>query len=62
MVEGEIILALTLAKPSYESYKSLLAQFKGTCVRIVYEAGHGGFDLYDRLTADIIECILPRHP
>jgi len=27
-------------------------------VRIVYEAGPGGFDLYDKLTADGIECIV----
>jgi transposase len=58
LVEGEMVLAITLAKPSYDSFKSLLTQFKGTCVRIVYEAGPGGFDLYDRLTADGIECLV----
>lgn len=58
LVEGEIVLAITLAKPTYDSFRSILTQFKGSCVRIVYEAGPGGFDLYDRLTADGIECMV----
>jgi len=58
LVEGEIVLAITLAKPTYASFRSILTQFKGSCVRIVYEAGPGGFDLYDRLTADGIECMV----
>ncbi len=35
LVEGEIVLAITLAKPSYDSLNSILTQFKGSCVRIV---------------------------
>ena len=58
LVDGDIVRAVTLGKPSYESFKKILAQFKGNYVRIVYEAGPGGFHLYDRLTADGIECIV----
>ena len=58
LVEGDIVMALTLAKPGYDSFKKILSQFKGNHVRIAYEAGPGGFDLYDRLTADGIECIV----
>ena len=57
-VEGQIVMAVTLAKPKHDSFKKLFAQFKGNYVRIAYEAGPGGFDLYDRLAADGIECIV----
>ena len=40
LVEGDI---------SYDAFEKILARFKGNDVRIVYEAGPGGFDLYDRL-------------
>ena len=36
----------------------ILSQFKGNHVRIVYEAGPGEFDLYDKLAADGIEYIV----
>jgi hypothetical protein len=49
VVEGGIVLAVTLSKPRYDSFEKTLTQFKGNHVRIVYEAGTGGFDLYDRL-------------
>jgi len=58
LVEGDIVLAVTLARPSYDSFNKILAQFKGNYVRIAYEAGPGGFNLYDRLTADGIECMV----
>ncbi len=51
LVEGDIFLSVTPAKPTYDSFKKIIAQFKGNYSRIVNEAGHGGFDLYDRLTA-----------
>ena len=57
-VEGDTVLAITLARPTYDSFKKILSRFKGNHVRIVYEAGPGGFDLYDRLTDDGIECIV----
>ena len=57
LVEGDIVLAVSLARPHYDSFKKLLAQSEGNYVRIAYEAGPGGFDLYDRLTDDGIECI-----
>ncbi len=44
---GEIVLAVTLARPTYEAFGKILSQFKGNYVRIVYEAGPGGFYLYD---------------
>ncbi len=62
LVGGNIVMAVTLAKPSYDSFKSILTQSKGTCVRIVYEAGPEGFDLYGRLTADGMHVLLPLHP
>jgi transposase len=58
LVEGDVVLALTLARPNYDSFTKILSQFKGNHVRIVYEAGPGGFGLYDKLTADGIECIV----
>ena len=58
LVEGEIVLAVTLARPSYDSFKAILTRFKGNHVRIAYEAGPGGFHLYDKLTAEGIECIV----
>lgn len=51
LVGGKILLALTLSRPNYDAFKKVFARFKGNYVRIVYEAGPGGFDLYDRLTA-----------
>jgi len=58
LVEGEIMMAITLSRPTYDSFEKVLAKFKGNYVRIAYEAGPCGFDLYDRLTADGIECIV----
>ena len=49
LVESDIVLALTLARPEYDSFCKVLSRFKGNYVRIVYEAGPSGFDLYDRL-------------
>jgi transposase len=58
LVEGDIVMAVTLARPEYNSFKKILAQFKGNYVRIAYEAGPTGFNLHDRLTEDGIECIV----
>lgn len=58
LVEGDIVMAVTLGMPKYDSLKKLFAQFEGNTIRVVYEAGPGGFDLYDRLTVDGIECIV----
>jgi len=58
LVEGDIVLALTLSRPNYDSFMQIISKFVGNYLRIVYEAGPGGFDLYDRLTADGIECIV----
>lgn len=58
LANGEIVLTVTLSKPNYDTFKKVLSQFKGNCVRIVYEAGPGGFNLYDQLTAEGIDCIV----
>ena len=58
LVEGEVIFTGTLAKSNYDSFRKLLVRFEGNYVRIAYEAGPGGFGLYDMLTADGIECIV----
>ena len=58
LADGEIVLTVSLSRPTYDAFEKVLSQFKGNYVRVVYEAGPGGFDLYDRLTADGIECIV----
>ena len=58
LADREIVLTVSLSRPNYDAFEKVLSQFKGNYVRIVYEAGPGGFDLYDRLTADGIECIV----
>jgi transposase len=58
LVEGDVVLAVNLAKPKYDSFIHLISRFEGNYVRIVYEAGPGGFDLYDKLTDDGIDCIV----
>jgi len=58
LVEGDVVLAVNLAKPRYDAFKQLISRFEGNYVRIAYEAGPGGFDLYDKLTNDGIDCIV----
>ena len=58
LVEGNIVMSATLARPTHDSFMRLLAQFRGNYVRIAYEAGPCGFDRCGRLTADGIECIV----
>lgn len=41
LVEGEIVLAVNLARPKYDSFSQLISRFEGNYVRIVYEAGPG---------------------
>jgi transposase len=57
LVEGVIVMSGSLP-PTYEAFKKLLKRFEGATIRVVYEAGPAGFDLYDRLTDDGIECIV----
>ena len=57
LVEGVIVESATI-QPSYRVLKKLLAQYKSARIRIAYEAGFGGFNLYDDLTADGIDCIV----
>jgi len=58
IAEGEIILAVNISKPNYNKLKTILNRLQGNTIRIAYEAGPSGFDLYDQLTTDGIECIV----
>ena len=58
LVEGDTVLAITLANPNYDTFTKIISRFKRNHVRIAYEAAPGGFDLYDKLTDDGIECIV----
>jgi transposase len=58
LVEESIVFAATLSRPNYAAFKKLLTQFDGNIVRVAYEAGPCGFELFDRLLADGIECIV----
>ena len=57
LVEGVIVESATI-QPSYRVLKKLLAQYKGARIRVAYEAGFSGFNLYDELIADGMECIV----
>ena len=57
LIEGDVVVAVTI-QPFYSVLKKLLVQFKGARIRIAYEAGPAGFNLYDDLTTDGIECIV----
>ena len=57
LVEGVVVTAVTI-QPSYGVLQKLLAQFMDGKIRIAYEAGPAGFNLYDDLTTDGIECIV----
>jgi phage terminase large subunit-like protein len=52
LIEGLIVMAVTLSRPKYESIRKPLYWFEGNTNRFTYEAGPVGFDLYDRLIAD----------
>ena len=58
LVEGDTILAITLASPSYEAFRKIISRFKGNHVRIAYLAGPGGFDSYDKHTEGGIKFIV----
>jgi len=58
LADGEVIMAVTVSKPDYPKFKALLARLQGNILRVAYEAGPAGFDLYDKLRADGIECIV----
>jgi transposase len=58
LADAEVIMAVTISKPEYPKLKALLARLEGNTLRVAYEAGPAGFGLYDRLTADGIECIV----
>ena len=53
LVEGVIVESATI-KPSYRVLKKLLAQYKGARIRVAYEAGFSGFNLYDELIDSVI--------
>ena len=51
LVDGVILLSGS-STPSYQAFKRLLRRFDGATIRVAYEAGPAGFDLYDRLTLE----------
>jgi hypothetical protein len=55
--DGEIVLAITLSRPDYNTFEKVLSLFKGNYVRIVYEAGPGGFDLQNQSGSDHGKCL-----
>jgi transposase len=57
LIEGVVVVAVTI-QPYYSVLQKLLAQFKGAKIRIAYEAGFSGFNLYEELKADGMECIV----
>jgi len=57
LVEGIVVESATI-KPSYRVLRKLLAPYKGARIRSAYEAGFSGFNLYDELVADGMECIV----
>jgi transposase len=57
LVEGVVVESVTI-KPRYRVLKKLLTQFTGGKMRIAYEAGFSGFNLYEELKADGMECIV----
>jgi transposase len=58
MADNEVVMACTLSRPTYKAFKNMLHKFNGSTIRVAYEAGPGGFELYDQLTGDGIECIV----
>ena len=36
LVEGDIVMAITLSKPTYDAVKKVLARFKGNKVRSIF--------------------------
>jgi transposase len=57
LLEGVVVIAGSVP-PTYEAFKKLLRRFEGATIRVAYEAGPAGFDLYDRLAEDGLECIV----
>ena len=58
MADNEVVMACSLSRPTYIAFKNMLHKFKDSAIRVAYEAGPGGFELYDQLTGDGIECIV----
>ncbi len=58
LADGEKVKAVTLTEPSSERFMGIVSKFRGNDVRVAYEAGPCGFQLYDDLTAEGIECIV----
>jgi len=56
-IEGEEIFNGRMAS-SYQALKKFLERFKGSNIKVAYEAGPCGFWLYDKLTAEGIETIV----
>jgi hypothetical protein len=61
LADGQVVMACTLSHPTYKGFKNMLLPFKDSTIRVAYEAGPGGFELYDQLTADGIREFRGRH-
>jgi transposase len=57
MVEGAEVVSVS-CPPEYRTLKKLLDRFKEGQIQVAYEAGPGGFVLYDQLVADGIDCVV----
>lgn len=59
---GGAIIHETSMPADYNCLHSYFKKYKNCKIKIIYEAGFKGFNLYDRLTEDSIECVvLPPH-
>jgi hypothetical protein len=50
VTDGAVVMAFTLSTPAYEAFETMLMPFKDSTVRVAYEAGISGFELYNQLT------------
>lgn len=57
LVEGVVVMTGSVP-PVYAALRKVLTRFQGATLRVAYEAGPAGFDLYDHLTQEGIECIV----
>ena len=55
VADSEVVMACTMSRPTYKAFKNMLSAFKGNTIRVAYEAGPGGFELYDQLTGKDLE-------
>jgi hypothetical protein len=52
-------MAVTISKPGYPKLKAVLVRLQGNTLRMPVK--YAGFDLYDKLRTEGIECIVVPH-